>query len=84
MMNCSKQGPPCPSPTPGAYWAPTDLGSSSLSVLSFCLFILVSFCLFIQGNLALSKEEPVAEIDSVGNCETEQQNDSGLKELENN
>ena len=23
-----------------AYWAPTDLGSSSLSVLSFCLFIL--------------------------------------------
>ena len=76
MMNCSKQGPPCPSPTPGAYWAPTDLGSSSLSVLSFCLFI--------QGNLALSKEEPVAEIDSVGNCETEQQSDSGLKELENN
>ena len=23
-----------------AYWAPTDLGSSSFSVLSFCLFIL--------------------------------------------
>ena len=38
--------PPCPSPTPGvhpnswAYWAPTDLGSSPFSVLSFCLFIL--------------------------------------------
>ena len=46
--------PPCPSPTPGvhsdshpsrqwcpvAYWAPTDLGSSSFSILSFCLFIL--------------------------------------------
>ena len=48
--------PPCPpSPTPGvyssscplswwchpvAYWAPTDLGSSYFSVLSFCLFIL--------------------------------------------
>ena len=28
----------CPSPV--AYWAPTDLGSSSFSVLSFCLFIL--------------------------------------------
>ena len=26
--------------TPVAYWAPTDLGSSSFSVLSFCLFIL--------------------------------------------
>ena len=26
--------------SPAAYWAPTDLGSSSLSVLSFCLFIL--------------------------------------------
>ena len=25
---------------PVAYWAPTDLGSSSFSVLSFCLFIL--------------------------------------------
>ena len=24
-----------------AYWAPTDLGSSSFSVLSFCLFILL-------------------------------------------
>ena len=26
--------------SPGAYWAPTDLGSSSFSVLSFCLLIL--------------------------------------------
>ena len=26
--------------SPGAYWAPTDLGNSSFSVLSFCLFIL--------------------------------------------
>ena len=26
--------------TPVAYWAPTDLGSSSFSVLSLCLFIL--------------------------------------------
>ena len=43
--------PPCPSPTARvypnpcplsrwAYWAPTDLGSSSFSVLSYCLFIL--------------------------------------------
>ena len=26
--------------TPVAYWAPTNLGSSSFSILSFCLFIL--------------------------------------------
>ena len=26
--------------SPVAYWAPTDLGSSSLSTLSFCLFVL--------------------------------------------
>ena len=26
--------------SPVAYWAPTDLGSSSVSILSFCLFIL--------------------------------------------
>ena len=26
--------------SPVGYWAPTDLGSSSLSILSFCLFIL--------------------------------------------
>ena len=26
--------------SPVAYWAPTDLGTSSFSVLSFCLFIL--------------------------------------------
>ena len=26
--------------SPGAYWVPTNLGSSSFSVLSFCLFIL--------------------------------------------
>ena len=25
---------------PGAYWAPTDLGSSSFSVIPFCLFML--------------------------------------------
>ena len=42
--------------SPVAYWAPTDLGSSSFSVLSFCLFILFSFCLFIQGHITLSKE----------------------------
>ena len=27
-------------PSPVAYWAPTDLGSSSFSIISFCLFIL--------------------------------------------
>ena len=27
--------------SPVAYWAPTDLGSTSFSVLSFCLFILL-------------------------------------------
>ena len=26
--------------SPVAYWAPTDLGSSSFSILSFCLFLL--------------------------------------------
>ena len=26
--------------SPAAYWAPTDLGSSSFNILSFCLFIL--------------------------------------------
>ena len=26
--------------SPVAYWAPADLGSSSFSILSFCLFIL--------------------------------------------
>ena len=34
--------------SPVAYWAPTDLGSSSFSVLSFCLFILF---------MGLSKQE---------------------------
>ena len=29
-----------PHSSPVAYWAPTDLGSSSFSVISFCLFIL--------------------------------------------
>ena len=29
--------------SPVAYWAPTDLGSSSFSILSFCLFILLGF-----------------------------------------
>ena len=28
--------------SPIAYWAPTDLGSSSFNVLSFCLFILLT------------------------------------------
>ena len=39
--------PPCPSPTPGVHsdscpssQSPTDLGSSSFSILTFCLFIL--------------------------------------------
>ena len=30
----------CLHSSPVAYWAPTDLGSSSFNVLSFCLFIL--------------------------------------------
>ena len=34
--------------SPVAYWAPTDLGSSSFSVLAFCLFIL--FMGFSQGK----------------------------------
>ena len=27
---------------------------------------------WFHGNIALSKEEPMPEIDSIGNCETEQ------------
>ena len=30
--------------SPVAYWAPTDLGSSSFSILSFCLFIEIREC----------------------------------------
>ena len=30
--------------SPGAYWTPSDLGSSSCSVISFCLFILFMGC----------------------------------------
>ena len=32
--------PSPPTPNPSQHWAPTDLESSSFSVLSFCLFIL--------------------------------------------
>ena len=35
--------------SPVAYWAPTDLGSSSFSVLSFCLFML--FMGFSRQNI---------------------------------
>ena len=38
-------------PSPAAYWTPTDLGSSSFSVLSFCLFIL--FMGFSRQNTEL-------------------------------
>ena len=39
---------------PVAYWAPTDLGSSSFSVLSFCLFIL--FMGFSRYPICLIKD----------------------------
>ena len=40
-----------------AYWSPTDLGSSSFSVLSFCLFIL--YILFVLRNLYAGQEATV-------------------------
>ena len=40
---------------PVAYWAPTDLGSSSFSVLSFCLFILFMGFSSYLGFLPRSK-----------------------------
>ena len=36
---------------PVAYWAPTDLGSTSFSILSFCIFIL-----FMESGLITSWE----------------------------
>ena len=38
--------------SPVAYWAPTDLGNSSFSVKSFCLFILFAFSWSSQGKNA--------------------------------
>ena len=40
--------------SPVAYWAPTDLGSSCFSVLSFCLFILL---------MGFSRQEYTEELD---------------------
>jgi len=37
--------------SPVAYWAPTDLGSSSFSVISFCLFILFMGFLVMSDSL---------------------------------
>ena len=53
--------------TPVAYWASTDLGSSSFSVLSFCLFILFLgfsrqkcwFC-YTKINVAISRKNMTA------------------------
>ena len=42
--------------SPVAYWAPTDLGSFSFSILSFCLFILFVLC--IEGWYLSSPSPP--------------------------
>ena len=41
--------------SPVAYWAPTDLGSSSCSVLSFCLFILFRVANRYKGLLDMTE-----------------------------
>ena len=50
--------------SPVAYWAPTDLGSSSFSVLSFCLFILSWKVLLVSHgqNTSLPFPSPVDHI----------------------
>ena len=50
------------SSSPVAYWAPTDLGSSSFSIISFCLFIL--FMVFSRQEYwsGLSFPSPVDHI----------------------
>ena len=49
---------------PVVYWAPTDLGSSSFSVLSFCLFIL--FMWFPRQEYWSGLPFPSPEMNSVG------------------
>src|SRR5574337_530559 len=46
--------------SPVAYWAPTDLGSSFFSILSFCLFIL--FMRFSRQESGLPFPSPVDHI----------------------
>ena len=49
-------------PSPVAYWAPTDLGSSSFSVVSFCLFILFMGFSRQECQRGLSFPSPVDHI----------------------
>ena len=46
--------------SPVAYWAPTDLGSSSFSILSFCLFILFMGFYLGRAQPSLSIDPPFA------------------------
>ena len=48
--------------SPVAYWAPTDLGSSSFSVLSFCLFILLTGFSRQEYRSGLSFPSPVDHV----------------------
>ena len=48
--------------SPVAYWAPTDLGSSSFSILSFCLFILFMWISRQEHWSGLPFPSPVAHI----------------------
>ena len=52
--------------SPVAYWAPTDLGSSSFSALSFCLFILFMGFSRQEYWSGLPFSSPVDHILSVG------------------
>ena len=53
--------------SPVAYWAPTDLGSSSFSVLSFCLFILFTGFSRLEYWRGLPFPSPVDYILSIRN-----------------
>ena len=45
--------------SPVAYWAPTDLGSSSFSILSFCLFILFMSLSLLSYKMIISQLDPL-------------------------
>ena len=50
--------------SPVAYWAPTDLGSSSFSILSLCLFILFMGFSRQEGSQGLPLPSPVNHVSS--------------------
>ena len=51
---------------PVAYWVSTDLGSSSFSVISFCLFILfMGFFILALGYILLTSEDVEKNFDLI-------------------